>query len=143
MAEKVNDSIIRRIQKLLALGKGRGATEGEASNAMDMAMDLLAKYNLDMAVIQETAVAGGTVVAKEKREKSKINKSAMYGWQKDLCRVIAECNYCWHWVQEVKESYNTRQGEAFRYVKRHVILGSEVNAVAVTILYEYLVETLE
>ena len=143
MSEQPNDAVIRRIQKLLALGNGKGATEAEASNAMDMAQELLAKYNLDMAVIQEMAVAGGTVVVKEKREKTKINKSAMYKWQQDLCRAIADCNFCYYWAQDFKEAYVSKGVQKTRVIKRHMVVGREVNVIAVTRMYEYLAEILE
>lgn len=139
---EINDNIIRKIQKLLALGQ-RGGTEAEASAAMAMAQELLAKYNLDMAVIQNAAVEGGTVVAKEKRERTKINKSAMYKWQQELCRVIADCNFCYYWPQEFMEPYQSKHGPKYRNVKRHMIVGKEVNVVAVTIMYEYLAEIME
>lgn len=144
MAEQPNDSVIRKIQKLLALGK-RGGTEAEASTAMDMAQELLAKYNLDMAIIDKAVVEGGTVAAPEKREKTKIDRSAMYKWQQSLCRRIAEANYCWYWVQEVREPVGKPKDgyQKFRMVKRHLILGREANVAAVTFMYEYLVETLE
>lgn len=144
MSEQPNESVIRKIQKLLALGK-RGGTEAEASAATDMAMELLAKYNLDMAIIDKAVVEGGTVVAPEKREKSKIDRSAMYKWQQSLCRRIAESNYCWYWAQDIREPKGKPKNgwQDYRTVKRHVILGREANVTAVTFMYEYLVETLE
>lgn len=145
MSEQPSNDIIRKIQKLLALGK-RGGTEAEASAAMDLAQELLAKYNLDMAIIDKAVVEGGTVAAPEKREKTKIDRSAMYKWQQSLCRRIAESNYCWYWVQEVREPKGKPDKYGYqdtRKVKRHVILGREANVVAVQMMYEYLAETLE
>ena len=140
-----NDNIVRKIQKLLALGK-RGGTEAEASAAMDMVQELLVKYNLDLAVVEAAAVEGGTVQAKEKREQTKLDRSAMYKWTQQLCRQIAEANFCFYWTQEVTERYGKADEYGFqkrRQVKRHVILGREANVVAVKMMYEYLADTLE
>lgn len=146
MSEQPSESVIRKIQKLLAHSKGKGTTEEEASTAMDMATELLAKYNLDMAIIDKAVVEGGTVTAPEKREKTKIDRSAMYKWQQELCRRIASANFCWYWAQEVLEPKGKPDQYGYqpkRKVKRHVILGREANVVAVQMMYEYLVETLE
>ena len=140
-----NETIIRKIQKLLALGK-RGGTEAEASAAMDMAQDLLAKYNLDLALVENTAVEGGTVVVEEKREKTKVDRSAMYGWQRDLMKRIAESNFCWYWTMDCREPKGKPDAsgyQEYKSVKRHVILGRETNVAAVRFMYEYLAETLE
>ena len=48
--ETPNTTVIAKIQKLLALGR-RGGTEQEADAAMAKAQELLAKYNLDLAVV--------------------------------------------------------------------------------------------
>ncbi len=134
------ENIIRRIQKLLELSNN--PNENEASAAANKVTELLAQYNLDLAVIRQTAVAGGTVVAEEKREKTKVNRSAMYAWQRELWAAIAEANFCWHWtVDEWTGKYNARFERT--YVKRHVVLGSESNAKAATILGEYLCDTIE
>lgn len=134
------DNIIRRIQKLLELSNN--PNENEASAAAAKVTELLAQYNLDLAVIRQTAVAGGTVVAEEKREKTKVNRSAMYAWQRELWAAIAESNFCWHWVVD---EWTGKYDRSFNrtYVKRHVILGSESNAKAATILGEYLCDTIE
>ena len=47
----VSKNIIEKIQKLLALG-GNNPNENEATTATQMAMDLLAKYNLSMSEVQ-------------------------------------------------------------------------------------------
>lgn len=41
--------IIKRIQKLLNLAKGKNASEGEVKNAMEMAQRLMTKYKISMA----------------------------------------------------------------------------------------------
>jgi hypothetical protein len=143
MCEKPSESVIRKIQKLLAIGQHKTTSENEAAAAMSMAQELLAKYNLDMSIIQDTVVVGGTAQEQEKREQTKINKSAAYKWQQRLCRVIAEANFCWYWAQEFNEQVTRNKEQTWRKVKRHVVLGSEVNSIAVTMMYSYLAETIE
>src|ERR1051325_11273616 len=82
--------------------------------------------------------ASTTVSGPRKREQ--INRSAMYKWQQNFWKALAEANYCWHWVTEtIDESKYNRK----RRVKRHVILGSEVNVAAVVVMGEYLTEVIE
>ena len=136
------DSIIRKIQKLLALGQS--SNEAEANLAMARAQELLAKHNLEMAMIKDAVVAGGTVQAEEKREQTRISRSAQYKWQQSLWRAIAEANFCWYSVAEVFEGKRgTKSATSKVRVKRHLILGSESNVIAVRIMGEYLEDTME
>lgn len=141
---KPSESIIRKIQHLLNLSS-KASNEHEAALAMSKAQELLAKYNLDMAVVEATAVEGGTVAQKEKREQTKIDRSAMYKWQRDLCRAIAESNFCWYWTVEGLEDHErVSNGRSYRHkVKRHVVLGKESNVLAVTYMYGWLADTIE
>jgi hypothetical protein len=144
MAEAINDKIVRKIQLLLNLGN-KATNENEAALAMGRAQELLAKYNLDMATIKAAEVEGGTAPQKEKREQTKIDRSAMYKWQRDLCRSIAEANYCWYWVAEMLEDEErVSAGKSYRHkVKRHMILGKESNVAAVMCMYGWLAELIE
>lgn len=143
MTPGVNEGIIRKIQKLLALGQS--PNEAEANLAIAMAQEMLAKHNLDFAMVQDTYVAGGTASApEEKREKVRVSRSAKYRWQQDLWRAICEANFCWHsivWVFEGKRG--TKSTTSRVRVKRHMILGRESNVVAVKLMGEYLEDTME
>lgn len=148
---EVSQAIINKIKLMMNMANRAAGNEVEAANAMEMAMDLLAKYNLDMAVI-ESALTPGTEVVNEKREKTKLDRSAMYEWQRKLCRAIAEANFCWYWATEHRERHtylerqrakqNGYEEEIWRQVKRHFVLGRESNVVAVRIMYDYIVETM-
>jgi len=142
---EVSESIIRKIQKAYALAQNAG-TEAEAATAMSMVQDLMAKYNLDIATVENTPVAGGTKPVEEKREKSVINRSAMYKWQRELWGVIGDVNFCWIWVQNRKEhDYSKRDGTILRSrrVKRFTILGRESNVIAAKLMGEYICDTIE
>jgi hypothetical protein len=136
------DNVIRKIQKLLALGQS--PNEAEAALAMARAQELLAKHNLEFAVVTATAVAGGTVApAEEKREKAKVSRSAQYRWQRDMWAAIAEANFCWHWITDVFEGKRGVGRMSKVPVKRHMILGRESNVIAVRLMGEYLEDTME
>ena len=47
--------IIKRIQKLLNLARGKNASEGEVKNAMEMAQRLMIKYKISVANLDETS----------------------------------------------------------------------------------------
>lgn len=131
-------NIIEKIKKLFAMANRATNNDGssneqEASAAMAMAQSLLAKYNLDLKTIQDATQEEG------KREKTQVKRSAMYRWQQQFWKGLAEANYCWHWIVEVSE---VRWNRTCR-VKRHVILGSEANVAVVTLMGDYLTEVME
>lgn len=138
-----NDDVIRKIQKLLALGQS--SNEAEANSAMTFAQKLLAQHNLDFAMVQATAVAGGTVAPPEEaRERTRISRSAQYRWQRDLWKAIAEANFCWWSLAEVYEGKRGTNNTTSRVpVKRHMILGRQSNVIAVRLMGEYLEDTME
>lgn len=159
--QPVSDAIVRKIQNLLNLAE-RPGTEAEGAAAMALAQDILAKYNLDLATVQDKVVAGGTAerTAEAKRDYTVIKRSAMYTWQQKLMRALAEANYCNYWVVEVKEPRTVFTEDLrwkmenwgkddpdnpykFRLVKRHRVLGRMVNNTAVLVMADYLFDTIE
>jgi hypothetical protein len=135
------ESVIRRIQKLLALGQS--PNEAEANLAMARAQELLAKHNLEAAMVKDAVVAGGTVQVEEKREKTRISRSAQYKWQQSLWKAIAEANFCWYSIIEVFEGKRGVGRKSKVPVKRHLVIGTESNVMAVRMMGEYLEDTLE
>lgn len=144
--EQANASVIEKIKKLFELGSRAKGNETEAAAAMEKAQELVAKYNLDMAVIRNAeAKNNGTVNVATARERRKVDRSAQYEWQKDLWKSLADCNFCWHFVTTVHEKAGkTRDGvQKYTKVKRHIILGSEENVTFVHMMGEYLCDTIE
>lgn len=136
--------IIAKIQKLFALAnQSKNNSEAEANSAMAKAQELLAKYNLDMAVIND-AVQKDAVKKDDAgpREQVRVSRSAMYRWQQEFWKALSELNYCFHWTTVVSEEHPKRKGY-FRQVKRHVILGSQVNVAVVQMMGDYLTEVME
>lgn len=136
------EQVIRKIQKLLALGQS--SNEAEANLAMARAQELLAKHNLEFEMVKDANVAGGTNAPEEKREKTRINRSAAYAWQRELWRAICEANFCWYTVVECYDGKReTNRTTSQKPVKRHMIIGRESNVIAVKIMGEYLEDTIE
>lgn len=153
--EQISDNVVRKIQLLLQLAERTKGNEAEAAAAMGRAQELLAKYNLDLATVQDKVVAGGTNTpddAMAKRDYAVTKRSAMYKWQQNLVRAIAEANYCRYWVAEVKEElyipkskrrWSDDDAMQMRDVKRHKVLGRTANTMSVMIMVDYLMDTIE
>jgi hypothetical protein len=143
----IDASIVDKIQKLFAMAERAKGNENEAQVAMDKAQELLVKYNLDLATVQEHAKKSGTAADTGKRDYAKVNRSAMYEWQQQLVNTIATCNFCVHWITTESQEYNKRYSwgmeKAYRAVKRHKILGREANVAVVLNMVDYLFETIE
>lgn len=157
---QVPDSIIQKIKKLLALSdKARGSTEHEAALALSRAQELLAKYNLDIALIGDTD-AHGPNAPDEKRDKVALDYGVQFHWQRKLWKAVAEANYCWHWIRQVYQYtgnldvFDTKlrsdrvlkkimlRGAYTMRVHRQSILGRETNVIATRVMGEYLLEVI-
>lgn len=136
-----SDAVVRKIQLLLNLGQRSEGNETEAAAAMAKAQELLAQYNLDLATVQDSVVPGGTAAreAATKRDYARISRSAMYRWQRELVKTIAEANFCVYWVEDTQETRWNRLCN----VKRHKVLGRVVNTTGVLVMVDYLLETIE
>lgn len=153
--EQISDNVVRKIQLLLQLAERAKGNETEAAAAMAKAQELLAKYNLDLATVQDKVVNGGTNNQNDalaKRDYAVTKRSAMYQWQRNLVRAIAEANYCKYWTAEVKEElyipkskrkYEDDDAKQMRWVKRHKVLGRTANTTVVMIMVDYLMDTIE
>lgn len=113
-------SVIEKVKKLLALASNN-ANENEAASATSKAMELLAAYNLDMAMVGKTAKGS-------QRRDNKL-KGGLYGWQRDLWKAVAELNFCMHW--SIK---GLSRGSTYE----HRILGREENVISAQLMAEYL-----
>lgn len=117
--------VIARVQKLLALANNN-PNEHEAASASAKAMELLAAYNLDMAVVGKTAKGS-------QRSDSKL-KGGLYGWQRDLWKAVSELNFCMYWSIKGLKAGSTYE---------HRILGREENVISARMMAEYLQQTVE
>lgn len=85
------DSIIEKVQAMLAKVPERGATEAEAATALEMAHRLLVKHNLSMAEVEEIKDEAGQVVEEcdlAVGANGSILRSTRQSWQGALATVI-------------------------------------------------------
>lgn len=83
------ETILKRIQKLLALTVERGATPEEAASAAAKAQALLFEHNLSMAQVE--GLGDGATDKVEVQEHELCNIKA---WRKHLANTIALHNFC-------------------------------------------------
>lgn len=118
-------AVIAKVEKLLALA-GNNDNEHQAQAATAKAMELLAAYNLDMAVI-------GTSGKGAQRSDTRL-KGGLYQWQRDLWKAVSELNFC---------LYRSIRGLAKGSVYEHRVIGSHVNVVSTKVMADYLQQTVE
>lgn len=134
-----SNAAIEKVRKLLALARDARGNEHEAANAAAMAQRLMTDLGIEMAMVDTAGASKPGHVLGGERERKKHSASAMYTYQRDLMSVIAR-NHFLHWaiVQETAESFGK-----VRRVNRHQLLGRKANIVAATMLYDYLIETMD
>jgi hypothetical protein len=116
------DSIIAKINKLLALGE-RGGTEAEATAAMQKVHELLAKHNLHLDDVKEAPVAEEDYVRQE------ADATAKQPWQDWVWFAIAELYFCRHFKQKYRGSTS------------HLIVGKPSNIAVVKYVATYVIRT--
>ena len=133
----IPDTVIRRIKKLLSLANDGRGNEAEMQSAAAMAQSIISAYGVELAQLESQSPEGAPQGGK--REKSAHDRSAMYAYQRDLMEGIAATHFCKYFTTEVqKESFRK-----LRTVKQHVLLGRSINVQACTMLYDYLVDTMD
>jgi hypothetical protein len=139
--------ILVRVKKLLALANDGGATEAEAALAAAKVQEILQDHGLTLAQVEATQ----TDPQISTREKRALDHRAMYEYQRDLMRALAENNFCLHHVARVfvpheRRSTTTRIIDGVRvtgyHEKRHVLVGRQLNVEVTQQTYEYLLGAL-
>lgn len=124
----MDDKILSRIQKLLALANDKGATEAEAALALEKAYAILAEHNLTMDAVQGK---GGHVGEKRKEQQTSTNWSEKY--YTEVWYTVCQLNACFfsYWRPD------SRKRETKMYV-----FGRESNVVLTTTMADYLCQTM-
>ncbi|ABP63629.1 hypothetical protein BcepGomrgene58 [Burkholderia phage BcepGomr] len=118
------ERIIDRIKKMLALANDLAATEGERDNALRMAYNTMAKYNIDMA----------TVDARSKQEE-RVNftrPSWSWIWARHVNKIVGELFFC-------KYYYSTKINGTQCI---HHFVGKESNAMTAAVMADFIVNSI-
>jgi hypothetical protein len=118
-------AVISKVEKLLALA-GNNTNEAEAQAASEKAMELLAAYNLSMAMVGDSTKTAT-------RADKKLN-GGLYGWQRDLWNAVAKLNFC-----EYRFIRGLTKGSSYQ----HRLVGREENVVSARVMAEYLQQAVE
>jgi len=125
MTNNIDQSIIEKINKLLALGQS--PNEHEAKLAMMNAQKLLTKHNLSMCDIKTKE---NTINIKERI--LNLESTRVATWKSALLNSICLNNYCTLLIST-----------GYRREKSFKIIGDEINIQVVLNMYEYLYEAVE
>lgn len=125
----MNDRIIERVRKLLALARDKGATEGERDNALRMAHATIAKYNLDMAECERDP--SKRKAAEEERE---FQMAQFFGrpWARQVAIACAELFFCEYMFMAATRAKETK----------HLFVGKSSNATTARLMAEWLVDAI-
>lgn len=132
---QISDAVLSRVRKMLAFANDKRGNENETANAAALAQQIIAEYGLELAQLEShTATAADT-----SRGKVQHDRAAMYAYQRGLMEGIAKTHFCRYFTTEIyAESFGK-----MRKVKRHVLLGRSINVQAATMIYDYLVDTMD
>lgn len=135
--------------KLMRLA-GKNTNQAEAESATAKAMDLLAKHNLDLAVLSEAEAGEGGRRMEEKLV------GGFYEYEQQVWRYVAELNFCvyWHqktWVDRPEHEQRHARVMAYRdsWRRRHILrgqhrlIGRRVNVEATKAMASYLLQAIE
>lgn len=127
---------VEQVEKLLRLA-GKNQNEHESSAATAKAMELLAKFNLDMSIVEQNSGASSG-----KREDTKF-EGGLYHYQRDVWEAVAELNFCMYWNQYNYDRAKTEKRRRTSYTFQHRVVGRTVNVTATRAMSEYLLQAIE
>lgn len=137
--------IVQKVEKLLALANRKKGNEAEAAAAAAKAQEMLAAYNIDMAMVEQGSGTSG------RREEVK-HKGGTYLYQRDLWRAVAELNFCLYWTSSRwasrkamrKNYWGEKVEETVWHIQhQHRIVGRTVNVTLTKTMAGYLEQAIE
>lgn len=131
--------VIDQAEKLFRLA-GKNSNEHESTAATAKAIDLLARHNLDMSIMEQNSGASSG-----KREDTKF-EGGLYQYQRDVWEAVAKLNFCFYWNQytydkDKKPSRRRPYGGGYKF--QHRVVGRTVNVVATRGMADYLLGAIE
>lgn len=123
--DEVNEKVINRLKKMLALANNAGATEGERDAALQQSYTLLAKYNLTMAQVDQH-----NNTPEEAREAQKAT-FPVYPWARQIANQVAGLFFCKYYYMKLGVGKQAT----------HVFIGKESNAATAQYMAEFVVRS--
>lgn len=126
--------IIERVQKMLNLGRDKGASQGERDNAMRMVQAYLAKYNLDMETVEGTMSSKDRKKQEEQGGPRTHHVHTFFGrpWACNAAISVADLCFCGYLYRSARMSKDCQ----------HLFIGRTANAITAAYLAEYVVRSI-
>jgi hypothetical protein len=137
--KKPSRKTIYRIKKLLALANDKGATEGEAAEASRGAFALLAKWNLSLDSVENSAKDEEEPVETVTAEKSFYAGGDR--WAIGLYQKVAELNFCEYFFNNNCYLTNAKGKKVLGV--RHNVVGKRSNVIVSHHMADYLLEAVK
>jgi Protein of unknown function (DUF2786) len=126
--------IIERVQKMLNLGRDKGASEGERDNAMRMVQAYLAKYNLDLETVEGTMSKKDHKKQEDQGGPRTHHVHTFFGrpWACNAAISVADLCFCGYLYRSARMSKDCQ----------HLFIGRTANAITAAYLAEYVVRSI-
>ena len=121
----IENKVLERIKKMIALGNDAAASEGERETALRMAYNLLAKYNLSISDLPEDQ-------NNEARERQDVVISADR-WARSLAQAVAKLFFCRYFYS----------GTGTSGKDKHCFVGRQLNVITSRHMTEYLIKSVK
>ncbi len=121
----IENKVLERVKKMIALGNDAAATEAERETALRMAYNLLAKYNLSMSDLPDDE-------SHEARERQDVVISADR-WARSLAQAVAKLFFC-------KYFYS---GTGTSGKDKHCFVGRQSNVITARYMSEFLIKSVK
>lgn len=127
VSNQLSPEALATIEKVRLMLETKGCTEEEAATRSAVAMRLLAKHNLDMAMVSDKKI--------EDSVRHDMKKSGgLYQWQRDLWKSVAKLNFCIYFSIKGLTKGSTYQNR---------VIGRQENVIATEVMAGYLQQTVD
>lgn len=123
--QTIDNKVLDRIKKMLALSNDSGATEAERETALRMAYNTLAKYNLSLSDLPSEDTT-------EARERQDVVISADR-WARSLSMAVAKLFFCKYFYSQTGTSGKDK----------HCFVGRQSNVITAKYMSEYLIKSIK
>jgi hypothetical protein len=130
----LNEALIDRARKLMAMTVERGASETEAATAARILQQMMAEHNLSFTHIEAT---GGTTSTGGTRTRENVGRRQVYQWQRSLMKAVASMNFC----TSLERFEHRMRGPAI--FDGYDLIGRIDNVTTATLMFDYLLATIE